>query len=920
MKFAKASVCLSILLALSACSEKETAESYLIKAQHYIQENKISAAVIELKNSIRADVDNAEARFLLGKIYLNQGNGADAVKELERARKSKYFNKHLIPLLARAYLLTESDDEVIALSDDANSLKEEALSQYLAYKTLAALRSEQVELAQVSAKQAMSSNPDEFYSKLAETYIVFSEKNFEQASFLVKSLLTMSAENPEALMLQGQIATAMKDYGQAAKSFQRYLSAQPKSGIVQLLLADSFLKSEQFEKAEQYADTILAQISTQPFAHYIKAMVRFQSKDYEKASEHAEAALSANFNQFNLKLVAGASAFYLKNWEQTNHHLSTISKYLPPEHPAKKMLALSQLELGLINDISDTLNDFSANNESDSQFIASLSYKLLELGAVDEAKELVEKHESVEADAGKSARQGVLKLMMNDPSGMQDLENAIKLNPELIEAELALAYASVQAGNIEQAIKIADKWKKEYPNKAGSSNLMAIIYIKEKEYSKAEQALNKSLSKEKDNVFALIELVNIARYQDKFELAKDRANHLIKLYPNSDKAQRLYFGLHRNENAIKMIVSSYKRDKLNIKKALLASEALVSLKKIDNALDILKSIQQEQKLPKRYWQLLLRVYKSQQDEKQILATLEQWREASLYHIEPSILLVDYYANKKDYTRAISVVNRAFDHHAGNLTLQLVKMQLLLSAKDLYQAKSLYQIIAKQDIKKPLKMGLEGRIFLIEKKFKQAIPKLDNFYQAYPSAQNVLYLAAAYQGDSDENSAIKVLESFLMNNENDDRVRVFLASMYLNNDKNKAIQSYEKISKTQPKSIVVSNNLAWLYMEKGDLDKALIFAEMAFSIAPDVANVVDTYSQVLLKSGKKRRALTKSKEAFNLSTSKDLDITLNYIELLIINSRKNEARKLLNNVEPQNLHQRSKVDILKKILKQGKNND
>ena len=912
MRFVKAAVCLSALLALSGCSKKEDTDSYLVKAKSYIKDKKINESVIELKNAIRTDINNAEARFILGQTYLSEGNAVDAVKELERAKELKYSNELLIPLLARAYILTESDDDVISLSDEAKSLDTEVLTQYLAYKTLAALRSEQVKMAQSSAQLAKSIKPTSFYSQLAQAYIVFSEREFEQASVIVKDILAISADNPDTLMLQGQLATAMKNYEQAAKSFEHYLLVQPKSGIVQLLLADSLLKSEQFEKAEQYADAILASISTQPFANYVKAMVRFQSKDYANASEHAEVALSANFNQFNLKLVAGASAFYLNNWEQANLHLSALSQYLPPEHQAKKMLAVSQLELGLINDINETLSDFSSSNKSDSQFIASLSYKLLELGAVNEAKELVEKNENINDDAANTARQGLLKLMLNDPSGMKNLENAIKLNPDLIEAELALAYAAVQSGDIEQAREIAIKWKKEYPEKAGSSNLMAMIFIKEKDYIKAEKALNESLNKEKNNIFALIEQVNSARYQGKIELAKERANNLIVLYPDNGKIQKLYFDLHRNDDAVEIIVSSYKRDKSNIKKALLASEALIRLKKSDEAFEILNSIKQDPKLPKRFWQLLLLAHKQQQNEKEILLTLEQWREISPYHLEPSILLVEYYTSKRDYKRAISVVNRAFEHHPDNLTLQLVKMQLLLNAKELHQAKELYSKLEKRDIKKQLKMGIEGRILLLDKKFKQAIPKLTIFYQAYPSDKNAIYLASAYQRSADESGAIEVLESFL-NNNNNDRVRVILASIYLNSNKDKAIQNYETISKTQPNSVVVNNNLAWLYMEKGDLDNALQFAEKAYSIAPDVANVVDTYSQILLKNGEKRSALEKAALASELSDGEDIDIQLNYIETLLANSRKNQAKSLLDKIKLNTKEQKSKHANLVALL-------
>jgi len=913
MRFVKAAVCLSALLALSGCSKKEDTDSYLVKAKSYIKDKKINESVIELKNAIRTDINNAEARFILGQTYLSEGNAVDAVKELERAKELKYSNELLIPLLARAYILTESDDDVISLSDEAKSLDTEVLTQYLAYKTLAALRSEQVKMAQSSAQLAKSIKPTSFYSQLAQAYIVFSEREFEQASVIVKDILAISADNPDTLMLQGQLATAMKNYEQAAKSFEHYLLVQPKSGIVQLLLADSLLKSEQFEKAEQYADAILASISTQPFANYVKAMVRFQSKDYANASEHAEVALSANFNQFNLKLVAGASAFYLNNWEQANLHLSALSQYLPPEHQAKKMLAVSQLELGLINDINETLSDFSSSNKSDSQFIASLSYKLLELGAVNEAKELVEKNENINDDAANTARQGLLKLMLNDPSGMKNLENAIKLNPDLIEAELALAYAAVQSRDIEQAREIAIKWKKEYPEKAGSSNLMAMIFIKEKDYIKAEKALNESLNKEKNNIFALIEQVNSARYQGKIELAKQRANNLIVLYPDNGKIQKLYFDLHRNDDAVEIIVSSYKRDKSNIKKALLASEALIRLKKSDEAFEILNSIKQDPKLPKRFWQLLLLAHKQQQSEKEILLTLEQWREISPYHLEPSILLVEYYTSKRDHTRAISVVNRAFEYHSDNLTLQLVKMQLLLNAKEIYQAKELYNKIEKRDIKQSLKMGIEGRILLLEKKFKQAIPKLTIFFQAYPSDKNAIYLASAYQGNADESGAIAVLESFLNNNNNNVRVRVILASIYLNSNKDKAIQNYETISKTQPNSVVVNNNLAWLYMEKGDLDNALKFSKKAFSVAPDIANVVDTYGMILFKRGEKVKAWESAQRSYNLSNKKDENIALNYAEVLIANDRKEEAKSVIDRVTSENIKIKKRKLTIEKQL-------
>ena len=212
MKFAKASLCLSVLLALSACSEKETPESHLLNAKNYLSANKVNESIIELKNAIRLDTNYAQARFLLGKIYLNLGDGLSAVKELERAKLLNAKDDQLVPLLARAYILTDSDLDVIALGEQAQHLANEGQSQYLAYKTLAALRSENAELAQESADLATSLAEQGLYSMLANAYLQLSKDNYEEASTLISRILAIDAKQVDSLMLQGQVATVVKDF------------------------------------------------------------------------------------------------------------------------------------------------------------------------------------------------------------------------------------------------------------------------------------------------------------------------------------------------------------------------------------------------------------------------------------------------------------------------------------------------------------------------------------------------------------------------------------------------------------------------------------------------------------------------------------------------------------------------------------
>ena len=82
-------VALSALCALllTACGEKP--EAMIASARTHRQERP-PAATIQLKNALQKDASLGEARYLLGKIYLEQGDYPGAEKELTRAFEAGY--------------------------------------------------------------------------------------------------------------------------------------------------------------------------------------------------------------------------------------------------------------------------------------------------------------------------------------------------------------------------------------------------------------------------------------------------------------------------------------------------------------------------------------------------------------------------------------------------------------------------------------------------------------------------------------------------------------------------------------------------------------------------------------------------------------------------------------------------------------
>jgi putative PEP-CTERM system TPR-repeat lipoprotein len=910
MNFIKTIACISVVMALSACGNNESAQSHIAKAEQLIVEKQSKAAVISLKNAIQTDLKNAKARFLLGRLYLSFGDADSAVKELVRANELRYEKNKVLPLLARAYMLTESDDEILLLEEQAEQLTGQSKVQFLAYKTLASLRLGNEKAAKESVELALSISESYDYSMLAQAYLDFSKKDMVSANSLINRILANNANNFDALMLQGKIASVEKDFTQAIVSFRKCFQLQPQFGKVQLFIADALMKNGDFQNAELIADSILINIPNQPFFQYIKAMARFDDKDYKEANNYAGLSLNSGFKTFSLKIVAGASAFYLQNYEQSNIHLSDVVIYLPADHPARRMLAVSQLKLGLIDDLSETLNGYDPSSKESAQFLATLSMELYERGAFEEAKEMAKQAaQAGEPNAEQTARVGILKLMMNDPSGVESLELALQQNPELVSAELALAFTSIKSGDLARASKIAEKWLERYPEKAGGYNLIATIAFKKNQLEQGRVALEKSLTLEPNNVYALAEMIKLAHYEKNIDKAQNLVQQALKAHPNDIKILGLYFKLHNNAQGLSVIKKAQQMNSENISYAILLAESLIQLKEFKQASELLDGYALDGKTPKRYWQLRLTANNQQKDAKDNFLILDQWLKNNPYHLDPILLIVDYWVSMKSPDNALSAIKQGMQQHPDNLMLSLVKMQVLLNNQKLKEAKILRQELGELSLNEDFLAGIDGRILLLDKNYSLAISKLTQQFESKPNEQNAILLAYAFEGNQQYQDSIDFLEKYSKETKENSKINLHLASLYQTNDEDKAIEKYEQLIVKQPNNIVGLNNLSWLYMEKNLFSKALMYAKKAYSVSADIPNVVDTYAQVLLKSGDKVEALIKAEQAYKLSKAGDVDIALNFVETLLANNDKEQAKKIWLEISTKTKVQKAKYQQL-----------
>jgi Tfp pilus assembly protein PilF len=113
-RLALAGILLLDLTGATAAPTSDAAIKHFQAAARHADEGALSAAVIDLKNALQQDPDYAEARLLLGKVYLRLGDGVTAEKELRRAQDLGEDRARASVPLATALLLQGRSDQVLS--------------------------------------------------------------------------------------------------------------------------------------------------------------------------------------------------------------------------------------------------------------------------------------------------------------------------------------------------------------------------------------------------------------------------------------------------------------------------------------------------------------------------------------------------------------------------------------------------------------------------------------------------------------------------------------------------------------------------------------------------------------------------------------------------------------------------------------
>ncbi|WP_172656537.1 XrtA/PEP-CTERM system TPR-repeat protein PrsT [Catenovulum maritimum] len=883
-------------LALSGCFSSKSTDTYIAESKAYIANNDTSAAIIALKNAVASEPSNAEARYLLGNEYLKIGSYLQAQKEIEIAYELTP-TEDIALSYAKVLYLVDSFTESLSVID---GIKPENLSldelHYYKYLNLFALGEIDEALSVLSLNKAKQ----EPYISLYKAIMLLEQKKGVEAYTLTKNIAEAHQNHLEFVQVHARLANLNQDFGVAAEFYEHYSRLQPEQHIIKLMLADAYIKDKNFKPASLILDKLLKEFPSNGYSNLFRAMVHFEQQQCKQAHSRAVKAIQAGLSTNTSRLIAGTCAYKIDKLEEAYSHLIALQKISTLDESIKRLLSVVQLRLGYSDDAVDNLMSLTETSEADSSLFIEAGMQAYKSGNESVAKAMVERSKALSPSKIEDlTKLGLLDFSVSqDDSLLRDLSDTDNANGK---SRLALIAVYLRQKKFSDALKEAEKWLALDGENVEALNVAGYSAMNLTRDDLAASYFEKSLSIKSDNTMA------ITFFADKYIAQKDleNAQKMLSKLIGSEQASLInytyyYAGYKRmglEEQAIQVLASKYKSNKENADFLYLYTKALFSEKKYHKVIDLLRSTSANKIYPEQHWYMLAESYVALKELEAAFRAFELWTKSSPSSIRPWLRLLSLSEMTMQYSKGSSIVRQAKVHFPDDVKLDIYDINFRLKLKNTTGVEKLIEKVELFDPNLVTLWRFKSELALLLNKHDDSVLALTEYYKLKPTNKAALSVYQLMKSDiKTKNRSYEFLtthaEKFPQRAKD---MWFILGNDYLSTDPNKAKSAYLKSIDLNDKNYIAHNNLAWLYSQSGEMDKAIEHGLSANKLSPNNPQIMDTLGMVYLKNKEYSKAYGYLFEAFQVD-SDNTAIASNLIEVLIDITDKSQLNDAINLIE------------------------
>lgn len=470
----------------------------LHRAEAYRAAHDLPAAVIELRNAVRESPDDGSLRQLLGQVYLEQGDGAAAEKELRRASRLGVPLPRLVRPLAEAMFQQHAWQRLI---DDAQpvtgmSAREVADVRALRGEALFALKRNAA--ARASLDAALRTDPDALRALLGSARLALVEQRYDAArGWLDKAV----AQDPSPELASdawsqfgdlevatGHLPAAAAAYTKAIETGQGHLGIVLRRGLVRIELQD-------YDGATADLNRVAGRAPDHTLVHYGFGLMAYRQGRYAEAADSFARALQRAPESADANYYLGAARLALGD---TDAAIDVLARFLD-EHPESdttaRLLGTAYLRRGDADAAAAVVQPVLARHPDDAATLALLGRIALEQGDAAHSRELLARATELAPDSamGRYAYGMSLLAAGDQARGLEELKKAVELEPGERGLEFGLSVSLLQAGRHAEAIEVARRLQQSLPDRAEPWVLEGIAHAAQQDDASARSAFRKAV-------------------------------------------------------------------------------------------------------------------------------------------------------------------------------------------------------------------------------------------------------------------------------------------------------------------------------------------------------------------------------------------------------------------------------------------
>jgi putative PEP-CTERM system TPR-repeat lipoprotein len=863
----------AVLLTAPVISSAPTTETYLKDAADMYSRGEYSAALIQVKNALLLNPDNAQAHLLLGKIHLKAGDAVTASRELGLARELGIDETEWLVPLARAYLaLGRSDDAIRLLSTDSD-YPDRLQAELLQLQGQAYVRKQQFAEAAERFSAALALDPESVEAMLGKAYIDIRQGNNRSADELVGRVLAIEPDNSIAWTRKGELLMRSGDMQEALAAFRKALVAAPGNLTAAVRQASARIELGDYDVAAKETGELLARHPRLYTARYLNALAYFHMQQLEPAQQSIRQVVEAVPAHTPSQLLAGVIAYRLGEYDRAGRYLQTCHNRNPSNHAVTKLLGATLVKRNKPGEACAVMETGASAAGEDVQYLGLLGSACMAAGDAVRGLEYLERAAAIAPDIAAIRTQLALGQLAHGATdeGIRELQGAVDLGQGVLQADVMLVMVYLQQREFDRAYTAAEALAGKRPDNPVPHNLAGVALLGKGDHRAARAAFEEALRLQSEFLPAQLNLAKLAMLEGDTVAASAGYHKVLSRDEDNLKALLGLAALAGREQQVQDELRWLKQAHDGHPAALEPARLLVQyhLRRGDTrqAGKLATELAHEHPDNPMTLQTLGQVQLAAGEYREAVSTLRSLVRLSPRSAEAHYLLGMALLKKKDSNGARRSLRQALGLQPDYPAAQFALGELLIVERDYEAALEMANALHRKHPESAWSDELRGDVYTARREYRPAEAAYIRARERTQSARLARKLFTLRSRAGDHEAARAVLRQWLEAQPADVEMRILLATaLHADGQGRAAIEQYLKVLQYDPRSVQALNNLAWLYHEQGS-GKGLDYAERAYALVPGRPEIIDTLGWLEVQHGRLNRGLLLLQEAVALAPRK-----------------------------------------------------